>query len=155
MVLIPHEFNGVVAFLYCTIPIRSWHFCFTKQLLVDSFGIRLYRIFLKPAFQPSKSEPSRIKKRQTDNFFELCFITHTFTNFYYHQETPCKNEETEKFCKDKQAKCGQDKIKQKCKKTCGQCQETPIVTPTPPNVSYDALQKTWTFWHITKEIGLV
>ena len=38
----PKVLNGVATFLCCVIPIWSWYFCFIKQLLVDSFGLRLY-----------------------------------------------------------------------------------------------------------------
>ena len=38
----PEVLNGVAAFLYFTIPIWSWHFCFIKQLLVDGFGLILH-----------------------------------------------------------------------------------------------------------------
>ena len=33
MVLLPLVFNGVAAFLYCTIPIWNWHFRFKNYLL--------------------------------------------------------------------------------------------------------------------------
>ena len=36
------ELTGVAAFSYCAIPLWSWQFCFIKQYLVQSFGLRLY-----------------------------------------------------------------------------------------------------------------
>ena len=36
------ELNGVGTFAYCAIPLWWWHFCFIKQHLVQSFGLRLY-----------------------------------------------------------------------------------------------------------------
>ena len=39
--------KGVATFLYFAISIWSWHFCFIKQLLVDSFGLRLYYFGLR------------------------------------------------------------------------------------------------------------
>ena len=35
--------NGMVTFLCCVTLTRRWHFCFIKQLLVESFGLRLYK----------------------------------------------------------------------------------------------------------------
>ena len=38
----PKVLNGEATFLFFTLPISIWHFWFRKQLLVDSFGLRLY-----------------------------------------------------------------------------------------------------------------
>ena len=42
VVLMPEVLNGTAVFLHSTIPIWSWHFCFIKQHLVQSYGLRLY-----------------------------------------------------------------------------------------------------------------
>ena len=39
----PLVINGVDVLLNGATTILIWHFCFIKQYLVDSFGLRLYR----------------------------------------------------------------------------------------------------------------
>ena len=97
--------NGIAAFLYCVTPIWSWHFCFKKQLLLDSFGLRLYTYF-----RLKQKEPTKIWRLQLQNQICKTSVQNHFLANLKEFDKLCNSQSSEKIFKNVHLKTPQSKL---------------------------------------------